>query len=573
MKNSSDALIFDLIERRKRLYLATPEKDGRFVIYAAKKILQDKSSVREVRRAPYLLIEALFTIVDKNKKSVPFFLNEVQRRFLRVFEEKGTSRPYFILKGRQQGFTTLITAMQLCYAITKRNFSGFTMADCTDNVNAIFNDKAKTVYYRLPKIMRPHEKYNSKRELYFDKLNSTWRIACAGDQAGRSRTLEFAHFSEAAFFDCSISELQKSIGEALVKNAVVIYETTANGFNQAKDLWDGGSCENLFFEWWLTDEYRSDNLSILENVRDAWLESRLEYLKKIGLDDNQRAWYAEKYAGYLDKDAIKQEYPCSPEEAFVASGDQFFDKDKIIDRINQIKGKPPESTGEFSYVAHVAETVTLTEKRWTESSSGAIKIIIPPEENERYVLGADTAGEGGDYYTGVVERVSDFKTVAVLRVRRIDDDLYARQLYCLGETYNFALIAVEVNFSTAPIRELIKMEYPELYRRNDESGVSSFGFRTTSITRPLVLSYFKAAFREDPKMETNYETLLEMLSFVRGKSGKAEAEIGKHDDLVMAKSIAHYVALTTADRGIKREKGFLEGNFLLSEKKDHYSEW
>ena len=572
MKNSSNAEIFDLIEKRKRLSLTSPEKDGKFVLYAAKKILNDKNSIAEVKNRPYLLIEALFTIVDKNKKSVPFFLNAVQKKFLKVFEEKGGARPYFILKGRQQGFTTLITAMQLCYAITKRNFSGFTMADCTDNVNAIFNDKAKTVYYRLPPVMRPHEKYNSKRELYFDKLNSTWRIACAGDQTGRSRTLEFAHFSEAAFFECSLSELQKSVGEALVKNAVVIYETTANGYNQAKDLWDSGSCENLFFEWWLTDEYRSDNLELLENVADPWLEKRLAYLKERGLDDRQRAWYAGKYYGYLDKSAIRQEYPCSSEEAFVASGECFFDKDKVIDRINEVKGMPLER-GDFSYVARLGENATLSDIRWTSSPSGAITIIEPPADGERYVIGGDTAGEGGDYYTAVVERIEDAKTVAVYRRRRIDDDLYARQLYCLGGYYNFALIAVEVNFSTAPIRELIKLEYPELYKRNEGEGVSSFGFKTTSVTRPLILSYFKAAFREDPQIESNLETLLEMLSFINNKNGRAEAEVGKHDDLVMAKSIARYAAMTSGGFGVKNDGGFLENNFKLPANKKTYTEW
>ena len=571
LKNSNKTL-YELIEKRKRIYAEDPSKDGKFVEYAARKILSDKQAISEVKKEPYLLIEALFTIVDKNKRNVPFFLNTVQKKFLEVFKEKGSARPYFVLKGRQQGFTTLITAMQLCYAITKRNFSGFTMADCTDNVNAIFNDKAKTVYYRLPKCMRPHEKYNSKRELFFDKLNSSWRIACAGDAAGRSRTLEFAHFSEVAFFECSIGELQKSIGEALVKNAVIIYETTANGYNEAKDLYDSGSCENLFFEWWLTEEYRRDNVEIIERVDDRWLCDRIEYLRSKGLDEKQICWYVNKYNGYLDKSAIKQEYPCTPEEAFVASGECEFDKDAVIRRIQEVKGKPPYKRGEFAFVAECGEITALKDKRWCERADGAIKIIIPPEEGKRYAIGADTAGEGGDYYTAVVENVEDGRSVAAFKIRRIDDDLYARQLYCLGEYYNFATIAVEVNFGTAPIRELIRLEYPELYRRNEGDGVTSYGFRTTSITRPLILSYLKTAFREDPKIETNYETLLEMLSFVRNKNGRAEAEVGKHDDLVMAKAIAHYVAMNVGV-GVKKEKGFLKDNFNISDKKNHYSEW
>lgn len=569
-KNSSK-LLFDLIDKRKRLFETAPEKDGRFVEYASLKILKDKQTIDFIKKRPYYLIEALFTIVDKNKRNVPFFLNTAQRKFLEIFEQKGTEKPYFILKGRQQGFTTLITAMQLCYAITKRNFSGFTMADCTDNVNAIFNDKAKTVYYRLPTCMRPREKYNSKRELFFDKLNSSWRIACAGDSQGRSRTLEFAHFSEVAFFDCSLGELQKSIGEALVKNAVIIYESTANGYNESKDLWDSGSCENLFFEWWLTDEYRIDKVELIGEVKDKWLSERITWLRNKGLDEKQIAWYVNKYNGYLDKSSIRQEYPCTPEEAFIASGECEFDKDKVLKRIEEVKGKPLYATGEFAFTAKVGETTILYDKRWVENNNGSIKIIIPPQNGEAYVIGADTAGEGGDFYTAVVERVKDGKTVAVFKEQRIDDDLYARQLYCLGEYYNFALIAVEVNFGTAPIRELISLEYPELYRRNDGVGVSSYGFRTTAITRPLILSQFKAAFREDPSIETNLETLLEMLSFIRNKNGRAEAEVGKHDDLVMAKSIAHYVSLGRCYK--ENEEGdILKMNFNIPNS-GGYTQW
>ena len=86
----------------------------------------------EVKARPYLLIEAVLTVVDKNKKTVPFFLNEVQKDFISQTEKYGKGKPYFILKGRQQGFTTLITAIQLCNAVVSRNFSGFTLANVDD---------------------------------------------------------------------------------------------------------------------------------------------------------------------------------------------------------------------------------------------------------------------------------------------------------------------------------------------------------------------------------------------------------------------------------------------------------
>ena len=156
--------------------------DRELVRASVVKILSEDSLIEEVKAKPYLLIEVAFYIVDKKKKTVPFFFNDVQRDFISKFEKGGTKKPYFILKGRQQGFTSLITAMQLSYAIVQKNFSGFTLADSTDNTLAIFNDKARVVYARLPEELKPTERFNSRNELFFDKLNSSWRIATATDR-------------------------------------------------------------------------------------------------------------------------------------------------------------------------------------------------------------------------------------------------------------------------------------------------------------------------------------------------------------------------------------------------------
>ena len=66
-----------------------------------------------------------------------------------------------------------------------------------------------------------------------------------------------------------------------------------------------------------------------------------------------------------------------------------------------------------------------------------------------YVIGGDTAGEGSDYFIGQVLDNTSGKQVAILR-HQYDEDLYARQMYCLGQYYNFALLGIETNFSTFP---------------------------------------------------------------------------------------------------------------------------
>lgn len=204
-------------------------------------------------------------------------------------------------------------------------------------------DKAARVYNRLPEELKPTEKFNSVNELFFDKLNSSWRIATASDQVGRSRTLNFVHFSEVAFYECSLANLQKSIGEAMTEDAFRVYETTANGFNEAKDLWDSESCNNLFYEWWRTSEYRSTEYQYLE-TKDPWLLERIEVLKAKGLDKEQITWYCKKYDSYLDKNTIKQEYPITPTEAFVSSGDCVFDKEALNNQLARVSWNEESDT-------------------------------------------------------------------------------------------------------------------------------------------------------------------------------------------------------------------------------------
>ena len=526
----------------------------------AREIYKSPSLHRRLSEHPHLLIECCFTVIDKDKQAVPFFLNEVQRDFIDKLEKHGCEKPYFILKGRQQGFTTLITAIQLCHAILRRNFSGFTMADREDNTRAIFQDKAKVMLGKLPDILRPQSTLNSSTELYFAGLNSSWRVASAGSNKGRSRTLSFIHFSEIAFFRCALSDLQRSISEAATKNAICIYETTANGFNDAKALWDSGACHNLFYEWWKTKEYAISDLSFLE-TNDPWLKKRLEILEKKGLTPEQRAWYAKKYSSYIDKSSIKQEYPCTPEEAFIVTSECVFDKDAISNYLSRFGVLSTQ--GSFKYeksftkITNSSGEIQGYEKhlehiKFEENNQGYIRIVEKPYLERRgrfiykkpYVIGADTAGGGKDYFAAKVIDNTNGKCVATMHVQQMDEDLFAEQLYCLGKYYNDALLAVEVNFSAYPVRVLKELGYKNLYHRSYGTiATKKAGFVTSSATRPIIIANLVAVMRDDIELETDRETLKELSSFVKGQNGRCEAVQGAHDDLVMASAIARQVGI------------------------------
>ncbi len=584
--------IQDIIDKRRRIWSQKKDLDldKALVQASAVKILSTPSLVAEVQAKPYLLLEGAFYIVNKKRETVPFFLNEVQRDFVDKLETLGTSKPFFILKGRQQGFTSVITAIQLSYAIVRKNFSGFTMADRSDNTMAIFNDKARVVYDRLPEELKPSEKFNSRNELFFDKLNSSWRIATATDQVGRSRTLNFVHFSEVAFYECSLADLQAGIGEAITAGAIQVYETTANGFNEAKDLWDSGSCHNLFYEWWRTQEYRSNEYEYLETT-DSWLIERKKVLEEKGLDREQITWYCKKYAGYLDKSTIKQEYPITPTEAFISSGDCVFDLEALNNQLVRAAGLQPVKQGYFTYhkkgvpiVNSLGETEDvewrITDIEFVADRDGCITIHEEPQvkrnkENEvvgkaPYVIGGDTAGSGEDYFTGKVINNLTGRTAATLRRQKMDEDLYAEQMYCLGMYYHEALIGIETNYSRHPMRVLQKKYgYPNLYMRQRLDKLTDkteevVGFETTVRTKPIIIGELVELMRDDPTIEVDVPTLKEMTTFVKKENGKQEAIEGAHDDLVMAKAIAHFISSQQTKKWIDvtpEESDFIEENF------------
>nr|DAL67675.1 MAG TPA: Terminase large subunit [Caudoviricetes sp.] len=595
----------DIIDKRRRIWSQKKDLDldKALVRASAVKILSTPALVAEVQAKPYLLIEVAFYIVNKKRETVPFFLNEVQRDFVEKLETLGTSKPFFILKGRQQGFTSVITAIQLSYAIVRKNFSGFTMADRSDNTMAIFNDKARVVYDRLPEELKPSEKFNSRNELFFDKLNSSWRIATATDQVGRSRTLNFVHFSEVAFYECSLADLQAGIGEAITAGAIQVYETTANGFNEAKDLWDSGSCHNLFYEWWRTQEYRSSEYEYLETT-DSWLIERKKVLEEKGLDREQITWYCKKYAGYLDKNTIKQEYPITPTEAFISSGDCVFDLEALNNQLVRAAGLQPVKQGYFTYrkkgvpiVNSLGETEDvewkITDIEFVKDRDGCITIHEEPQvkrnkDNEvvgkaPYVIGGDTAGSGEDYFTGKVINNITGRTVATLRRQKMDEDLYAEQMYCLGMYYHEALIGIETNYSRHPMRVLQKKYgYPNLYMRQRLDKLTDkteevVGFETTVRTKPIIIGELVELMRDDPTIEVDVPTLKEMTTFVKKENGKQEAIEGAHDDLVMAKAIAHFISSQQTKRWIDvtpEEPDFIEENFHQEESGNgEYMSW
>lgn len=222
------------------------------------------------------------------------------------------------------------------------------------------------------------------------------------------------------------------------------------------------------------------------------------------------------------------------------TGTSVFDAEKVTARL--LEKIQPEAVGDFTYSY---DGMRVTDIRWTDSKAGGISIYKPPEAGVPYVIGCDTAGEGSDSFVAQVLDNRTGEQVAVLR-QTYDEDLFAKQVYCLGMHYNTALIGIETNYSTFPVMELERLRYPKQYVRESIDDYThkvkkSYGFLTNSKTRPVIIAGLVEVVRESVELICHTTTLEEMLTFVRNEDGRAEAEAGAHDDCVMALAIAHYI--------------------------------
>lgn len=220
-------------------------------------------------------------------------------------------------------------------------------------------------------------------------------------------------------------------------------------------------------------------------------------------------------------------------------GKTVFDARAIQKRLDEIDR--PIRTGYFTYDY---DGLKITNIKWVHDKNGYIKLYDVPRLTE-YCIGGDTAGEGSDYFTGHVLDAATGVQVAVLK-HQFDADQYTRQMYCLGKHYRDALIGIEANFDSYPIMELQRLGYPKQYTRTAQDTYTGktekrYGFKTTSLTRPTIISKLIEIVREHCDTIHDKDTLEELLTIIRNEKGRIEAPEGGHDDQMMGLAIAHHI--------------------------------
>ena len=508
---------------------------------------------------PLLYMEELLYIQDKAGQLSPFRLNWAQHKVLAELErqkQNGIPARVIILKARQLGMTTFFSGYGFTKAVNNMNTEVGIISHKNDASRKVL-EKVKLFYEHLPPLLQPMRKNSNANELIFDNpspsarqkimnpgLHSRIAIETAVNKnAFRGSTLQFLHISELAFWPYPEETMTSSL-QAVPQNrgTVVAIESTANGIgNYFHRLWQAaerGESEfvPMFFPWHAEPTYTLPVPPDFERT-----EEETELAREFKLTDGQLCWrrwcIRANCAGDINK--FHQEYPATPNEAFIASGRPVFDI-QVLERHLQ-ECTEPIATG------RVIERNGLP--HFQTVYRGFLSIWEYPVDGREYVIGIDTAQglESGDYSVMMVFDLKKRCQVAEWH-GHIDADLLGTEAALLGRFYNDAWIIPEINNTgIATLAALRRARYSRIYRRRttaealSDAPKDNYGWYTSGKTKPLLIDNFSSFIRDNVGKIKSKQLVRECQSYVYDASGRTNAQEGCHDDRVMAAALATWL--------------------------------
>lgn len=250
-----------------------------------------------------------------------------------VIEVKGLKE--FILKARQFGFSTLITALFFLQTINTPNTNTLVVAHDAATSEELFQ-MVHRFWQNLPEEKRPRSKYNSRRQLYWPGINSRFLVRTAGARAGAGRglTIHNLHCSEVAFY--TNRKLFTGLLQAVPAGGNVFVESTANGesgdgavFHEEYQKAKAGDSAFTarFYAWWQHEEYEAKpEPGFTRNEEETSLASRLDLDGQFRRErvDRKLQWRRNKRSEPGMGALFAQEYPSDDREAFLVSGSRYF---------------------------------------------------------------------------------------------------------------------------------------------------------------------------------------------------------------------------------------------------------
>ena len=411
-------------------------------------------------------------------------------------------RNSLVLKARQVGFSTLVAtyAFWLTFFYSDRSV---VMLSRTEREAIKLLGKAKYGSRFLPEWMKLRGPVINDTQTKIEMTNESVleSLPSASDPA-RGESAYLIVVDELAFLPNS-NEAWAAIEPVSDIGGRVIMLSTANGEgNLFHKLWvEANAGLNrfvpLFFPW-----------SAVETRDAEWYEA-----KKRDLPEWQ----------------IAQEYPSNPDDAFLKSGRPVFN----LETLREIETIHPLARG---YLDPQLKFV---------DDGGALRIWAEPREDGVYVIGADPSQgyEHGDYSSAHVINARNHEVVAHWH-GHIDPDLFGSDVLArLGRFYRNALVGVESNnHGLTTLKALQRTRYHPIYYERSAKYKRSvptdvLGFRTTQVTKPLMIDELNKALRDGSMILHDEDTIGELRSFVRDDRGRMNGS--PFDDRTISLAIAN----------------------------------
>lgn len=451
-------------------------------------------------------------IRSKSGQLRPFILNRAQmyahERLETQLRETGKVRA-LVLKGRQQGMSTMIQGRYFTKVITCRGKKAYILTHEADATQNLF-EMTQRFYEKLPPGLCAVADKSSAKQLAFSKYDSGYSIGTAGNKnTGRSLTIQLFHGSEVGFWP-NAEEHAKGVLNAVSSEpgTEIILESTANGIgNYFHGMWQSAErgeneYQAIFVPWYWDDGYAAPT----ENFNATDEEKFFMSLHgSDGLTYANLAWRRLKISASRDVEAgaesFKQEYPFTATEAFLNPVKNVFinaryvalarkqrvDSDsRLIIGVDVAIGDN-DKTAIIRRKGRVAYNLETFKNLNTMEIAGLLKNIIARENPYRVYI--DCIGVGA----GVVDRLREmgFSFVEGINVARTAD-----------QKDKFANVRAEL---WSEMRDWLYQEMPVEIPDNDElhGDLCNLGFRYDSSGRLLIESKDQLRARGMPSPDTS----------------------------------------------------------------------
>ena len=418
---------------------------------------------------------------------IPFKTYDFQDECAQAFNEH---RFNIILKSRQLGLSTLSAAYAVWLAAFYKDKSILVIATKLA-VAMNFIKKVKVVIRSMPKwLLLPEIVENNKQSILFSNGSQIKAIPTSED-AGRSEALTLLIVDEAAFVR-NFDEVYTGLYSTLQTGGRAIILSTPNGIG------------NMYHKLYIDAEAGLNRFNPIKLTWDVHPE-------------HDEEWF-ETESKNMTKTQVAQELMCD----FAASGNTFL--------------QPSDIEYMRTYIQSPIE-------RW--GPQAGVWLWKYPLDDRKYIISADVSrGDSSDFSTFHVIDTHDSEIVCEFKGKSPPDE-FAVVLAEAGRKFLNAMICPENNtYGYALIMKLVELGYPNLYYVNESdryasygnTNISKIGFQTNSKTRAQILSKLEEVIRG--KHIKSYSSRLydELKTFI-WKNGKAQAQKGKNDDLVMSLAI------------------------------------